>query len=90
MSRRSSELVAAGIDGIEHGTGIDDATIVLMAERQVALVPTMIQLDNFETYARVRRGQVPGVRQPYACSVRRPARAVRKSPGCGRPDLCRH
>ena len=26
-----SELVAAGIDGIEHGTGIDDATIVLMA-----------------------------------------------------------
>ena len=32
-----SELVAAGIDGIEHGTGIDDATIVLMAEHQVAL-----------------------------------------------------
>ena len=37
----ASELVAAGIDGIEHGTGIDDATIVLMAEHQVALVPTM-------------------------------------------------
>jgi imidazolonepropionase-like amidohydrolase len=42
-----AELVAAGIDGIEHGTGIDEATIALMAERQVALVPTMIQLDNF-------------------------------------------
>ena len=36
----ASELVAVGIDGIEHGTGIDDATIVLMAEHQVALVPT--------------------------------------------------
>jgi len=28
-----AELVAAGIDGIEHGTGLDDATIELMAER---------------------------------------------------------
>ena len=54
-----SELVAAGIDGIEHGTGIDDATIVLMAEHQVALVPTMLQLDNFEMYARSGEDKYP-------------------------------
>lgn len=42
-----AELVAAGIDGIEHGTGLDDATIELMAERHVALVPT---LDNLEIF----------------------------------------
>ena len=42
-----TELVDAGIDGIEHGTGLDDATIDAMAERQVALVPT---LDNLEIF----------------------------------------
>jgi imidazolonepropionase-like amidohydrolase len=54
-----AELVAAGIDGIEHGTGIDEETIRLMAERQVALVPTMIQLDQFETYARSGEERYP-------------------------------
>ncbi|MDR1513064.1 MAG: amidohydrolase family protein, partial [Propionibacteriaceae bacterium] len=42
-----AELVAAGIDCIEHGTGLDDATIEAMAARGVALVPT---LDNIETF----------------------------------------
>ena len=42
-----AELVDAGIDGIEHGTGLDDATIEAMAEREVALVPT---LDNLEIF----------------------------------------
>ncbi len=43
----ASELVAAGIDGIEHGTGLDDDTIEAMAERGVALVPTLDNLDIF-------------------------------------------
>lgn len=47
----ATELVEAGIDGIEHGTGITDATIAAMAERQVALVPTMVQLENFASIA---------------------------------------
>lgn len=46
-----TELVDAGIDCIEHGTGLDDATIAAMAERGTALVPTMINLANFPTYA---------------------------------------
>lgn len=45
------ELVAAGIDGIEHGTGLTDPVIAAMAERQVALVPTLVQLENFESIA---------------------------------------
>ena len=85
-----AELVAAGIDGIEHGTGIDDATIALMAERQVALVPTMIQLDNFETYAQAGEDKYPGVREAHACAVRQPARAVRQGARRRRPDLRRH
>ena len=75
-----SELVAAGIDGIEHGTGIDDATIVLMAEHQVALVPTMIQLDNFEMYAQSGEDRFPAyarhMRALYASRLERFGKAL--------------
>jgi imidazolonepropionase-like amidohydrolase len=47
----AAELVAAGIDGIEHGTGLGDDVLAQMAERQVALVPTMVQLENFASIA---------------------------------------
>ncbi|OBA58282.1 hypothetical protein A5647_21440 [Mycobacterium sp. 1100029.7] len=41
-------LIKAGIDCIEHGTGLDDDTIALMLEHQTVLVPTMINIiDNF-------------------------------------------
>lgn len=46
-----AELVDAGIDCIEHGTGLSDEVIATMAARDVALVPTMINLDNFPSYA---------------------------------------
>lgn len=76
----AAELVAAGIDGIEHGTGIDDATISLMAERQVALVPTMIQLDHFEAYARAGEDKYPAyashIRALYAGRLERFAKAL--------------
>ena len=75
----ASELVEAGIDGIEHGTGITDATIELMAERQVALVPTMVQLENFESYAAAGEAKFPAyakhMRALYAGRVERFARA---------------
>ena len=45
------ELVRAGVDCVEHGTGLDEATIELMAHRGVALVPTLINLANFPDYA---------------------------------------
>lgn len=54
-----AELVAAGIDGIEHGSGITPEVIATMAERQVALVPTMLQLDNFERYAQQGEARFP-------------------------------
>ncbi len=45
------DLVAAGIDCIEHGTGLADETIAMMAARGTALVPTRVQIDNFPKYA---------------------------------------
>ncbi len=44
-------LVAAGIDCIEHGTGLTDETVAAMAARDVALVPTMINVENFPEFA---------------------------------------
>jgi imidazolonepropionase-like amidohydrolase len=40
-------LINAGIDCIEHGTGLTGDTIALMVERGTALVPTLINIDNF-------------------------------------------
>jgi imidazolonepropionase-like amidohydrolase len=40
-------LINAGIDCIEHGTGITDDTIELMLENRTALVPTLINIENF-------------------------------------------
>jgi imidazolonepropionase-like amidohydrolase len=53
------ELLEAGIDGIEHGTGLSDETIAVMAERQVALVPTLVQLENFEGFAAAGEQKYP-------------------------------
>ena len=40
-------LINAGIDCIEHGTGITDDTIALMLRHGTALVPTLINTENF-------------------------------------------
>lgn len=53
------QLVRAGIDGIEHGTGLDADTIDLMASKKVALVPTMINLENFTEFADAGQEKFP-------------------------------
>ena len=40
-------LIRAGIDCIEHGTGLTDDTVSLMVEYGTALVPTLINIENF-------------------------------------------
>ncbi|KUH90679.1 amidohydrolase family protein [Mycobacterium sp. IS-1556] len=40
-------LIKAGIDCIEHGTGLTDDSIDLMVEHGTALVPTLINIANF-------------------------------------------
>jgi imidazolonepropionase-like amidohydrolase len=44
-------LLAAGVDCIEHGTGLTDDTIAIAAERGVHLVPTIINIANFPSFA---------------------------------------
>ena len=44
-------LIASGIDCIEHGTGLTEDTVEMMAQRGTALVPTMINIENFPGFA---------------------------------------
>jgi len=45
------DLLDAGIDGIEHGTGLSAGLVDQMAANGTALVPTMLQLEHFPVYA---------------------------------------
>lgn len=54
-----AELVAAGIDCIEHGTGASDEVIDEMVRRGTVLVPTMINLARFPQYAEPGRDKFP-------------------------------
>ncbi|KAA1251752.1 amidohydrolase family protein [Mycobacterium simiae] len=59
-------LIKAGIDCIEHGTGLTDDTIALMLEHGTALVPTLINVENFPGIAN------SAVRYPiYAAHLRK-------------------
>jgi imidazolonepropionase-like amidohydrolase len=44
-------LIAAGIDSIEHGTGLTDDLIAQIAGRDIAVVPTLINIDTFDGIA---------------------------------------
>ncbi|MFT4042027.1 MAG: amidohydrolase family protein [Gordonia sp. (in: high G+C Gram-positive bacteria)] len=45
------DLIAAGVDCIEHGTGLTPDRIDTLVERAIAVVPTLIQVDNFPQIA---------------------------------------
>ncbi|HET7431875.1 MAG TPA: amidohydrolase family protein [Nocardioides sp.] len=59
-------LIEAGIDCIEHGTGLTTDLVDAMAARGTALVPTAWQLNNFATYAEQGEERFPA----YAAHMR--------------------
>jgi imidazolonepropionase-like amidohydrolase len=52
-------LIEAGIDCIEHGTGLTKDLIEAMVERGTALVPTVMQVDKFPEYAEAGAERYP-------------------------------
>jgi len=72
-------LLAAGIDCVEHGTGLTDDSIALMASTGAALVPTLINTENFPGIAD-GAGRYPDyaahMRSLYASSAATVAAAV--------------
>jgi imidazolonepropionase-like amidohydrolase len=60
-------LLAAGIDCIEHGTGLTEELIGQMAEHGTAVVPTLVNVENFPGFAAAGEARFPG----YASTMRR-------------------
>ncbi|MEP9381148.1 amidohydrolase family protein [Nocardioides cheoyonin] len=52
-------LIEAGIDCIEHGTGLTPDLIEPMAEKGIALVPTVLQLEIFPSLAEQAGAKFP-------------------------------
>ncbi|WP_336249914.1 amidohydrolase family protein [Stomatohabitans albus] len=52
-------LVLGGIDGIEHATGMTETTVGLVADHQVAVVPTLININTFESIVASAREKFP-------------------------------
>jgi imidazolonepropionase-like amidohydrolase len=53
------DLVEAGIDCIEHATGLTEDTIPLFAERGVAIVPTLVNIAGFPEHAKAGEAKFP-------------------------------
>jgi imidazolonepropionase-like amidohydrolase len=59
-------LIAAGIDSIEHGTGLTDDLIAAAQAADCAVVPTLINIDNFPQIAQSGAEKFP----TYAAHMR--------------------
>jgi len=61
------DLIEAGIDCIEHGSGLTEETIALAAARGVAIVPTLVNIANFTVFADAAAAKFP----TYGAHMRR-------------------
>ena len=52
-------LIEAGIDCIEHGTGLSQDLIDAMVEKRISLVPTVMQIDKFPEYVEAAGAKFP-------------------------------
>ncbi|WP_144018507.1 amidohydrolase family protein [Demequina sp. NBRC 110051] len=60
-------LLEAGIDCLEHGTGMTAEHIATAAKRGIPVVPTLLQVDNFVGFADAGEAKFPA----YAARMRR-------------------
>jgi imidazolonepropionase-like amidohydrolase len=60
-------LIGAGIDCIEHGTGLTEDLIDDMAARGTAVVPTLVNVEKFPEFAAAGESKFPA----YASTMRR-------------------
>lgn len=61
------DLLAAGVDCLEHGTGLTDDQVAEVARRGVAVTPTLLQVARFEEIAAQGAERFP----VYAARMRR-------------------
>jgi imidazolonepropionase-like amidohydrolase len=78
------DLIGAGIDCIEHGTGLTDDLVAQMAERRTALVPTLINIARFPEIAE-RGSRFPAYAEHMRALHRTVADRVRSAYEAGIP-----
>ena len=64
------DLIGAGIDCIEHGTGLTEDLIGEMAARGTAVVPTLVNVENFPGFAAAGEQKFPSYAEHDAAAVR--------------------
>ncbi|GAA1758249.1 amidohydrolase family protein [Luedemannella helvata] len=78
-------LVRAGVDSVEHGTGLSGDDIAEMAARGTALVPTMINIATFGSIAERAKDKFPGYARHMLALRDRHARVVADAYAAGVP-----
>ena len=78
-------MVRAGVDSVEHGTGLSGDLIDEMARRGTALVPTMINIRTFGDIADKARDRFPGYADHMIALRDRNADVVRSAHEAGVP-----
>ena len=78
-------LVRAGVDSVEHGTGLSDEDIAEMARRKTAFVPTMINVARFDDIARQAEPKFPTYARHMRALRERFARTVAAAHEAGVP-----
>ena len=77
------DLIAAGVDSIEHGTGISADLLDDIAARDIAVVPTLVNIANFDKFAgqatkypvyaermrRLKRGSAARIRDAHEAGI---------------------
>ncbi|WP_026180969.1 amidohydrolase family protein [Demetria terragena] len=61
------DLAAAGIDCIEHATGLQEDSIQTFVDQGIAIVPTLVNIANFPTFADAGQEKFP----TYSAHMRR-------------------
>lgn len=68
-----ADLIAAGVDSVEHGMGLSDDQLEVLAARRAGLVPTLLNMDNLPAIADQAQERFPA----YAAHYRRLHAGVR-------------
>jgi imidazolonepropionase-like amidohydrolase len=82
------DLLAAGIDCIEHATGLDDQTRALAAEAGTAIVPTLVNIATFPQLAAPAAERYPRYQAQMLALHARRYQNVRSAHEQGIPVFC--
>lgn len=82
------DILAAGVDCVEHGTGLTDTTRDQAVRGGVAIVPTLVNIRNFPAIAAAGEGRFPRYAAQMRDLYRRRYTTVADAHQAGIPVMC--